>query len=1767
MMKRFVLSITLLAMAFAAVAGPVGVERARRVGANWLSLRGYAGTVKLEAVESPFAEIYVFTAADGGFVLVSADDCARPILGYSLTGKFSVEGMPANVRKWLEDYGRDIGKAKDREEGVKAMSAGSSRANDAIAVEWRQLAAGVAPVQPLTTAVSPMLTTTWNQSPLYNDMCPYDSVYGQRVVTGCVATATAQIMKYWNHPATGYGSHSYTAQNSHISYGVLSANFGNTSYAWSTMPNALTSASSQAEIDAVALLMYHVGVALEMGYNVSSQGGSGARNTGVAPSSQTVLVDYFKYAPDLVVVVPGSYDNATYSAMLRTELDQSRPILYAGRDYSGGHSFVCDGYDESGLFHFNWGWGGYCDGYYALGALNPAPGGTGGNATYTFNISNTAILRIRPNTNFGTGGTVTVNTVGGNSACTVTGGGTYSFGDTVIIAATATEGYRFAGWTDNCMDNPRTFTMTGGNYSFTARFETIGVDTMSYCGNMGQMSYWGEYQEGYEKYWGIKLPASSLTPGRTLRAVDFYVGSYYYGGNFDLTIYSGTTAPTDTVYASTLWVDYADCESWYPVYLPVPYTVEAGKSIWITFHNNDLLFPATITASCGNPDGFLYGPSFQPDPEWTNYSFMIRGLFNNPGIVADGDTISYCEDRAYYTGFSADSWGIMIPAADLQGRNYLKSVKVFADFSGLYTLRVYKNGADAPAVLVHTQPADITRYGWHEIMLDNTVAINATDSLWITFTCPGVPWPAASCRYTGNANSNWITRGGNYWYQNGTEFSWLIKAVTSATAPTLPAPTVAISGDYYVSIGSTAMFTAAHTTGTTVNWTIQNGTPATATGDTLYVVWNQTGRQQIVASVSNSNGSGADTLWVSVVDCSQAITEYPYHLGFETYDNMACVDNLDVDNDGSVWRPDMYNAFEGYRAFYSEGWRMGDNVQAIAMDNWLILPKMTTHDLGTTGSYSMEWYDMAQWYNGAQAHYGVYIDTTAGTNTANYVLLAEYNVDYDWYQPRTLDLTPYAGKTFRLAFRHYNNGGLSGLYIDDIYVNENVTLFREGDTISYCGWRQFRGSVGYNNIPTYWGVKFEPSPSLIIDTVKSVRLYVVADGNYTLSVWQGGNDAPGTLLRSMDTTFTSQYGWQEFEFSPVVVDGGQPVWITFVSDGLYPAAYARFCGDLNSDWISYNGTNWAHVTGYNRNASWMIKAVTSVSAQDCDSLSLPYTADFTQCWTATGGATVIDQTHAAITSYGQKIVSPWLQSEAGKTFLVWTIQRDGDVDWSNEEYTIVVESENGLVERWTDGPGSWRNGYYFISPGGRIRISFEYTGNNAVPTFQISDVVVFNYQIEASLDLPGAAAVGDTVTMALSYSLQNGDTVGYIDWYMYDAGWYYHWLSLTESDPDVTVVAVTDSTMSLVWSTPGRYRVNVNVGVRDVYQTYGAYADDYGYINIYNSYFAEDSIYYTSAAKDTVIGCHRELHIANLSTNARVIKDSSFYNCEYLSSVSMPDGLEHIGHRAFGLCYQLHELTIPHGVTFIGDNAFWGCQELTTVNFNADSCLTVSPTTASDGSYWPVFIGCQNVTTINIGENVKRIPDRIFWGCYGLRGTLVIPDSVTYIGYDAFTGWNNNWAGGADTLSIVLGSSVTEIGEYAFGMPYGKMRSVISRNPVPPSIQGNTFYVHQSIATLTVPCGTIPAYMASPNWNDFVLVYDDCNGVDDVDALEMLKIYGVAQGIVVEGADGEQVWVYDVMGRSVATTKCDGGVISVPQAGVYMVVVGARQACKVVVMK
>ena len=360
-----------------AVAAPVNPKRAAALAQSFFSSQtGAKSGNRLADVptEWQYRGIYLFEGADGGFVLVAADDAARPILGYSATGAMDTANMPPALQEWLKGYQKEIDILREAK-GFPPHA------------EWYALEQGITPKDTVWEGVEPMLTTFWDQVYPYNGYCPGGSV------TGCAATAQAQVMNYWKYPAFGQGSHSYT----HVRYGVQQADFGHTLYDWENMPVEATASSPMVEKEAVALLMYHCGVSLEIDYSRDGSGAAGLAGISGYASIDNSLKDYFGYSNQMRVVHKDfGYGNAEWRDMIIADLDLGHPIVYTGAAEEGGHGFVCDGYDSRGYMHFNFGWSGRGDGYFPVDSISPGVGGVGGNVTYTFNMSNAALLGLVP---------------------------------------------------------------------------------------------------------------------------------------------------------------------------------------------------------------------------------------------------------------------------------------------------------------------------------------------------------------------------------------------------------------------------------------------------------------------------------------------------------------------------------------------------------------------------------------------------------------------------------------------------------------------------------------------------------------------------------------------------------------------------------------------------------------------------------------------------------------------------------------------------------------------------------------------------------------------------------------------------------------------------------------------------------------------------------------------------------------------------------------------------------------------------------------------------------------------------------------------------------------------------------------------------------------------------------------------------------------------------------------------------------------------------
>ena len=411
--KHLTFLVLILGLFSGLMAHPVDQETARAIAVRFMGTDNITLSSTYRTTNNDPA-FYIFNTIDG-FVIVSADDCETPIIGYSHESRFNPDDIPVQMEDYLRDFAERIQYGIDNQ----------VVANETTAKQWKLVkVTGRLNDNRSAKAVEPLLTTKWHQGCLYNSLCPEISGPCGHAEVGCVAVAMGQIMNYWKYPEGGNESHSYTSTLA----GTLSADFGSTLYHWGLMPDTLTEASSEAEVEAVATLLYHCGIAVEMNYSTS---GSGAYTSDVPDA----LRHYFKYADSLHLEKPND-DLEGWLDQLKQCLDLQRPVYYSGSG-SGGHAFVCDGYDANDLLHFNWGWGGNSDGYFALGNLNP----TGHN----YSSSNKAILDIVPNYELH----LVSATANPPEAGTIEGQGYYHWGQQCRLIANPTGNYHIHHWTRN----------------------------------------------------------------------------------------------------------------------------------------------------------------------------------------------------------------------------------------------------------------------------------------------------------------------------------------------------------------------------------------------------------------------------------------------------------------------------------------------------------------------------------------------------------------------------------------------------------------------------------------------------------------------------------------------------------------------------------------------------------------------------------------------------------------------------------------------------------------------------------------------------------------------------------------------------------------------------------------------------------------------------------------------------------------------------------------------------------------------------------------------------------------------------------------------------------------------------------------------------------------------------------------------------------------------------------------------------------------------
>lgn len=370
-MRKTFLTLCLAALTLGnLLAGPVSQQKAQKLGAKFLSTTAISqktADIQLNlvsvAANRDANDYYVFNVSNGeGFVIVAADDRVKPILAYSTTGQFDPQNVSEGFQFTLDGFREEIQYVREH----------NLTATPDIVAEWNAVSknGGLNRGEQTRAVVGPLCQTLWNQNFPWNSQCPEDPEgNGGHVYAGCVATAMGMVMKFWEWPAQGVGSHSYYPDG----YAQQSANFGETEYHFELMPNTLDSTSTEEEYFEIAQLLHHLGISVDMQYSGS---GSGAYSDMVPDA----LRNYFRYnCEDHLTNYGGGwwpgwgYTNEEWAQMLKDGgLDELLPLYYSGQDDSGagGHAYVCDGYDENDYFHFNWGWSGRDNAWCPIGALN-----------------------------------------------------------------------------------------------------------------------------------------------------------------------------------------------------------------------------------------------------------------------------------------------------------------------------------------------------------------------------------------------------------------------------------------------------------------------------------------------------------------------------------------------------------------------------------------------------------------------------------------------------------------------------------------------------------------------------------------------------------------------------------------------------------------------------------------------------------------------------------------------------------------------------------------------------------------------------------------------------------------------------------------------------------------------------------------------------------------------------------------------------------------------------------------------------------------------------------------------------------------------------------------------------------------------------------------------------------------------------------------------------------------------------------------------------
>lgn len=709
MNKTLLIASLLLGLTTLIQAQPVSRETARRAATTFLDNNG-AKTAQLTDVSAKvgFANLYVFTT-DQSFVILSADSRVQPVLGYSFDNAFLVD-IPDNLRWWLQGY----------EDAIASAMKQQTRRTATVAQQWEDLIAGRIETTVRETIVDPLVTTKWAQGSPYNNLCPSNSV------TGCVATAMAQVMKYHDAPSIGIGSHSYYWNSQ-----TVSANFCSSYYDWENMTNTYSSSSTEAQRQAVATLMYHCGVSVEMKY---SQSESGSNNRRASFALQT----FFNYNAEYHQKT--EFDESEWIAMIKADLDNLNPVIYGGEGSPGGHSFVCDGYDDSGKFHFNFGWGGGSDGFYTLSGNNFP-----NRQDAVFNISQKTFMASSP-VNLSYSQDNNLVSLTWNAANDATSYAVYR--NNILIANTPDCQYNDdADWGENIyfvrgMDDNELLSLPSESVIVTVdAYQPIVDDLASSCYGSTALLTWshpswhpnssphslsyverirpekdswvGWNIEGLHLFWGVRHTAEDLADfaGKAIGKVAFYI---YQPGTFQILVYQGTTEEQLPDSLMTQQSVTTTGNGWIDVLLDSPVIVDSNEDLWFFVHNTDGTTTGIPSLATEAPHGQYWGSYIGDDTIFPHEGCNILPVEN---FKSDWFIVAYLTDDIYTYNLYRDDEPIANAIADT---HYADSGLADGSYTYHVTTNYYGGETEPSNSVTVTVPGLVTQ----------TVELSATWTWW-----------------------------------------------------------------------------------------------------------------------------------------------------------------------------------------------------------------------------------------------------------------------------------------------------------------------------------------------------------------------------------------------------------------------------------------------------------------------------------------------------------------------------------------------------------------------------------------------------------------------------------------------------------------------------------------------------------------------------------------------------------------------------------------------------------------------------------------------------------------------------------------------------------------------------------------------------------------------------------------------------------------------------------------------------------------------------